>query len=180
MEEHRYIDRLSRRNRLGRFVWSIACALAFRTTPRWSMHRWRCGVLRLFGARIGLACRVDPSVEIWAPWNLVLGDYVAIAGNVKLYNVDRVHIGSKVAISQRSFVCTASHDISSLARPLSHSPISIGDHVWIAAEAMIFPGVTVNAGAVVAARAVLRNDAEAWTVWAGNPATRVGDRILTD
>jgi putative colanic acid biosynthesis acetyltransferase WcaF len=38
------------------------------------------------------------------------------------------------------------------------------------------PGVSVGAGAVVAARAVAVRDVEAWTVVAGNPARPVGVR----
>jgi putative colanic acid biosynthesis acetyltransferase WcaF len=107
-----------------------------------------------------------------------MGDYVAIGDSVDLYNVDRIAIGSKVAISQRAFLCTASHDITSLARPLTYAPIEIREHAWIAAEAMIHPGAIVNAGAVVAARAVLRGSAPAWTIWAGNPAREVGKRRI--
>jgi len=144
------------------------------------MDGWRCVLLRAFGAQIGNSCRIDPHSRIWAPWNIVMGDYVAIADSVDLYSVDRIVIGSKVAISQRAFVCTAGHDISNLQRPLTHSPVVIGDHCWIAAEAMIHPGVVVGEGAVIAARAVLRHEAKSWTIWAGNPAREVGQRRLDD
>lgn len=107
-----------------------------------------------------------------------MGDYVAVAEGVDIYSVSRVSIGSKVAISQRAFLCTATHDIKSLTRPLVHAPISISDHVWVAAEAMIHPGVSIAVGAVIAARGVLRNDAPAWTIWAGNPARQVGKRNI--
>lgn len=107
-----------------------------------------------------------------------MGDYVAIAEGVDIYSVSRVSIGSKVTISQRAFLCTASHEIKSLTRPLIYAPISIADHVWVAAEAMIHPGVSIAEGAVIAARGVLRNDAPAWTIWAGNPAREVGKRNI--
>ena len=179
MKKFRYVDRTSSKDRLGRMLWEIVYLLAFRATPRWTLHGWRRNLLRLFGAEVGVGCRIDPQARIWAPWNLSLGDYVAVAEGVELYSVDRIEVGSKTTISQRAFLCTASHDISDLRRPLIHSPIVIGDHCWIASEAMLHPGVAVDLGAVVAARAVLRCDAPAWTIWAGNPARQVGKRTLS-
>lgn len=178
MKEYRYINRLTLANRLKRLLWGVCQTMLFRPTPRWALHAWRASLLRWFGAEIGIGCRIDPRSRIWAPWNLSLGDFVAIGENVDVYNVDRIAIGSKAAISQGAFLCTASHDISSLSRPLTHAPIEIGKHAWIAAEAMLHPGSTVEDGAVVAARAVLRGRAAAWTIWAGNPAHEVGKRTL--
>ena len=54
--------------------------------------------------------------------------------------------------------------------PLIKSPISIGDEVWICADAFVGPGVHVGDGAVVGARAVVVKDVAAWNVVAGNPA----------
>lgn len=178
MREHRYVNRLGARNRLNRLAWTLARAIFFRLTPPWAMHGWRRAVLRAFGARVGEGCRIDPSARIWLPSHLVLGEYVAIDEEVDLYCVATITIGSKVAVSRRAFLCTASHDITDLKRPLTHSPITIADHAWIAAEAMIFPGAQVGEGAVIAARAVLRGEAVPWAIYAGNPARRVGDRKL--
>jgi putative colanic acid biosynthesis acetyltransferase WcaF len=178
MKELRYQNRLSKKNRLMRLVWGVTYWLLYRPTPRWTLHGWRNALLRMFGAKIGVGCRIDPSVKIWAPWNIELGDYVAVAQGVELYAVDKIRIGSKVALSQRAFICTASHDIRSLKRPLVHSPIMIGNHAWIAAEAMLLPGITIGEGAVIGARSLQRKDAGAWTVWAGNPSTPVGERKI--
>lgn len=180
MKQLQYKNQLTHRNRLARLLWGIAYTLAFRPTPRWAMNGWRRAILRIFGAKVGVGCRIDPSARIWAPWNLDIGDYVGIGESVGLYTVDNIKIGSKVTISQRVFVCTASHDIAYLDRPLVHAPIVVCDHAWIAAEAMLHPGVTVGEGAVIAARAVLRGKAPAWTVWAGNPAREVGLRLITE
>lgn len=180
MKEYKYENTLPARNRLVRACWSLAYLLLFRPTPRWALNGWRASLLRIFGARIGRGSRIHPSVRIWAPWNLEIGDYVAVAEGVELYSVAKIKIGSKCAVSQRSFICTASHDITSLKRPLTHAPIEVGDHVWIAAESMVHPGVTVSDGVIVAARSVLRDSPEAWTVWAGNPARCVGARKLAN
>ena len=178
MKELRYVNRLSTRNKLSRLLWGVACLLLFRPTPRWALHGWRRALLRAFGARIGQGCRIDPSARIWLPANLVLGDFVAIGEGAELYCVAPITLGSKVAISQRAFLCTASHDITTLNRPLTHAPITIADHAWVAAEAMLFPGVQLGEGAVIAARAVVRGQVAPWTIHAGNPARHVGERKL--
>lgn len=46
----------------------------------------------------------------------------------------------------------------------------IGPDVWLGTECMILPGVTIGAGAIVAARAVVTHDVPPYAVVAGNPA----------
>lgn len=83
--------------------------------------------------------RVSPSCFVWAPWNLEMGDYSVLADDVDCYNMARIKLGSKVAISQRTYLCTGTHDISSLTRPLVTKPISIGDHVGFALKPLFLP-----------------------------------------
>ena len=119
-----------------------------------------------------------PSAKVWAPWNLKVGCCVAIDDYVNLYSVDKITIGSKVAISREAFICTASHDITKPNRPLVTAPITICDGVWIGARAIILPGVTIGEGAVVAAGAVVTKDVEPFTVVGGNPAKFIKKREL--
>ena len=53
-------------------------------------------------------------------------------------------------------------------------PVIIGENAWVAAEAYIGPGVTLGAGAVAGARAVVVRDVPPGAVVVGNPA-----RIIT-
>ncbi|WP_082880755.1 putative colanic acid biosynthesis acetyltransferase [Methylomonas sp. DH-1] len=178
--KYKYVDTLSRRSKLQRLIWTIVWWLFFRTTPRWCMNSWRIFLLKVFGAKLGVGNKVAPSCFVWAPWNLEMGDYSVLAEGVDCYSMDRIHIGSKVAVSQRSFLCTGTHDISSLRRPLITKPIHIGNHAWICAEAFIAPGVSVGEGGIVGARAVVTKNVEAWSVVAGNPAVFVKDRKVVD
>ncbi|MCH8540770.1 MAG: hypothetical protein LAT58_08375 [Opitutales bacterium] len=109
-----------------------------------------------------------------------MGEFSALAESVDCYNVDTIEIGSKVAVSQRSFLCTASHEISNLHRPLLTQPIKINNHAWICAEAFISPGVEIGEGSVVAARAVVTRSVDRWVVVGGNPAKFLKKRILSD
>jgi putative colanic acid biosynthesis acetyltransferase WcaF len=87
-------------------------------------------------------------------------------------------MGANITISQDSYLCTASHDISKIKKPLIFKPIFIGDSAWVAARAIVLPGVRVGDGAVIAAGAVVVKDVEPWTVVGGNPAKVIKKREL--
>ncbi len=167
-------------NRLKRFVWLIVWLFAARWTPP-SLHRWRIFLLRIFGAKVSWRAYVYPSVEIWAPWNLTVGDYGTLGRNVVCYNIAKVHIGTRAVISQGAQLCTGTHDYRVAAFPLIAKPIFIGTRAWVCANAFVGPGVTIADGCVLAAAAVTFRDLEAWTVYVGNPATAQQSRpILLD
>lgn len=177
-EKYQYQNQLSFASKLKRLVWRFVWFVLFRPTPSWCLNRWRLVLLKLFGAKYGKGCRIASTVKIWAPWNLEIGDYVCLAENVDCYSVSPIYIGSKVTVSQRTFLCSASHDVTSLSRPLIHSPIIIEPHAWVCAEAFVGPGVTIAEGAVVGARAVVTKDVGVWIVVAGNPAKFVKRREI--
>lgn len=166
-------------NKCLRLLWGSFRLIFFRPSPR-VIHAPRIALLRMFGARIGKGVQVMPSARIWAPWNLSIGDGSTISHGVDLYCVDRIAIGSHATISQRAFLCTASHDIDHPHMPLTTSPVNVHDGAWICAEAYIHPGVTVGTDAVAGARAVVLEDIPCRQVVAGNPARRIRERRISD
>lgn len=173
-----YENKLSRGNKLARLAWNVIYWLAFRTLPTTLFMPWRRFLLRLFGAKMGKGTQVYCSARIWAPWNLEMGDYSCLASGVDCYNVDKIIIGPNTTISQKSYLCTASHDICNPKNPLVTSPITIADQAWIAADAFIGMGVNVGQGAVVGARAAVFKDVAPWTVVGGNPAKAINRRVI--
>ena len=163
-------------HRLRRQAWNIVYALLFRPSPR-PCHAWRAWLLRLFGARLGQGCHVYPSVKIWAPWNLLLGNSVGVGDGVNLYCMDRIEIGDYAVISQGAHLCGGTHDYNSANFQLVVKPIVIGAYAWICAEAFIHLGVIVPSGAVVGARAVVTKSLLVpWAVYGGHPCHQVGVR----
>ncbi len=175
-----YQDPLPKSVKRKRLFWELVSFCLFRPWPYFLGKKFRNWVLRCFGAKIGTCVSFFPSATVWAPWNLTMGEYVAIDRNVYLYSVDKITIGSKVAISDGAFLCTASHDIAFASRPLTTAPITIADGVWIGARAIVLPGVTIGEGAVVAAGAVVTKDVEPWAVVGGNPAKVLKYRELKE
>lgn len=173
-----YQNRFTTSQKVCRLLWNVCYRLFFRYTfPKLALFDyWRNLILKMWGAKINAQITVFPSVKIWAPWNLSTGKSVAIDQGVDIYNVAPVSMGHFVAISRRAFLCTATHDITDVRRPLVTKPIVIGNGVWIGAQAYIGPGVTIGDGAVIAANAVVVKDVPAWTVVGGNPAKIIKER----
>jgi putative colanic acid biosynthesis acetyltransferase WcaF len=165
-----------RRENIERVLWALATPL-FRYSPR-SLYGWRSSLLRLFGAQIGHGVRIYPSVRIFLPRQLSIGDETTIGDDVRLYNLGQLDIASQVTISQCAHLCGGSHDHRDPTFPLIRAAIAIGNASWICADSFIGPGVHVGEGAVVAARAVAMRDVPAWQIVAGNPAVPIGVRIL--
>ena len=156
-------------NQLARLLWQAARLVLFRPVP-WFWHAPRRALLRLFGAKVGEKVQVMPSVQIWAPWNLSLGDFATVSHGVDLYDVDRIEIGTHATVSQRAFLCTATHDVDHPNMPLKTAPIRVGDGAWICAEAYVHPGVAIGVDAVAGVRAVVLHDVPPGQIVGGNPA----------
>jgi len=137
-------------------------------------------LLRIFGASIGSNVRISPSVKVWAPWNLTVGDEAAIAHDVDCYSVDQLTIGSHATVSQYTFLCTASHDVSDPHMRLISAPITVEDQAWVCAGVFIGPGVTVGKGAVVGAMSAITRNVAEWTIVAGNPARVIKTRRIDE
>ena len=142
-------------------------------------NRMRMCLLRWFGAKIESWLVVYPSVKIYAPWNLEVKRPWAVLGpRVEVYNKAKVSIGAHVVVSQDAYLCTASHDVASPVMALVAKQINIEADSWIAAKAVILPGVTLGNGSVVGCAAVVAKNVEPWTVVGGNPAKFIKKREL--
>lgn len=152
----------SQRELVGRVLWA-AFHPAFRLSPRicWG---WRRGMLRAFGAEIGRHVHVHPSVRIAIPWHVTLGDETAVGDGVILYGLGPIRIGARSTISQGAHLCAGTHDHRRRDFPLVKAPITIGDDVWVCADAFIGPSVEIGDRAIVAARSVVMKPVAADTI----------------
>lgn len=173
-----YQNRLGRKDQMKRLLWGITWALLARPLPRSLGSGWKRFLLRLFGAQVHQTAHVYSSAKVYAPWNLVMAEHTCLASEVDCYNADKVYIGAHTTVSQKAYLCTASHDISRSDNPLITAPIVLEDQSWVGADAFVGMGVTIGQGAVVGARAAVFKDVEPWTVVGGNPAKLIKKREL--
>jgi len=174
IDQNRTASKWSRKELIGRVLWA-AIQPFFRFSPR-LLWGWRRFLLRFFGAKIGKQVQIHPTVRIFIPWNLEVGDWSSVGFDALLYNLGPLRLGASVTVSQRAHLCGGSHDFRDPAMPLLKLPITIEDEAWICADAFVGPGVTVGARAVVAARAVAVKDVDAEAIVGGNPAASIGKR----
>jgi putative colanic acid biosynthesis acetyltransferase WcaF len=97
-------------------------------------------------------------------------EFSCLSYHVDCYSVEKVRIGAHATVSQYSYLCAATHDITDPGMRLVAAPINIGRGAWVAASAFVGPGVTIGDGAVAAARAVVVKDVQPWEIVGGNPA----------
>jgi putative colanic acid biosynthesis acetyltransferase WcaF len=158
-------------------LWWLVQSTLFAMSPQ-AMYGWRAWLLRLFGAKIGRGAVIRPSVKIPYPWKLTVGDHCHIGDEVHLYTYGEIEIGNCVVISQRSYICTGSHDYTSPTFDLLAEKIVIEAESWVAADVFVAPGVRIGRGAVVGARSSVFHDVPPGTVSMGTPAKVIGERRM--
>jgi putative colanic acid biosynthesis acetyltransferase WcaF len=158
-------------------VWWFVQAIAFPLTPHFA-NGLRAQLLRWFGATIGQGVVIRPTARFTYPWRVELGDYCWVGDDVVFYSLDWIRLGAHSVVSQKSYLCTGSHDITDLAFGLQTAPIAIGSGAWVTTDCFVAPGVTIGANAVVGSRSsVFRDLPEGWVCF-GNPCKPVRERSM--
>jgi putative colanic acid biosynthesis acetyltransferase WcaF len=165
------------KHRVVRAIWNVTWLIFASWTPP-SFHGWRRFLLRLFGAKVASTAGIYGSARIWYPANFEIGRHAYIGPRVVVYSMAKIVFGEYALASRGAYLCAGTHDIEDLHFQLKTMPITIGARAWIAAEAFIGPGVCVGEGAVLGARGCAFRDLEPWTVYAGNPARALKQRLI--
>jgi putative colanic acid biosynthesis acetyltransferase WcaF len=150
-------------------LWWLVQGTLFRLSPQF-LYGWRRWLLRVFGAKVGDAVLVRPSVTVTYPWKVTIGNQVWIGDDAVLYSLGEIVIGDNAVVSQRSYLCGGDHDYTDPSFPIRSAKIVIGGEAWIAADVFVAPGVTIGNGCVVGARSTVLNDLPPMSVCAGYPA----------
>ncbi|KFZ36793.1 maltose acetyltransferase [Shewanella mangrovi] len=129
-------------------------------------------IQQIFG-EVGEDVHIEKPIRIDYGCNTKLGSHVFINFNLTVLDPGLVTIGNHVFIGPNVCFYTALHPLD-IAERDSHTgttlPITIGNHVWIAGDVKILPGVTIGDGAVVGAGSVVTKDIPAGMLAVGNPA----------
>jgi len=163
------------RRRLALLAWDCAWTLACAWTPK-PLNAWRLAVLRLFGAQIHGRPFVHQRARIQYPWNLTLHHRACLGDRAHAYALDRIVLHPGATIAQEAYLCTGTHDFAQAHLPLQTAPIVVGRDVFVGARAFVLPGITLGAGGIVGAMAVVTRDVDAGAIVAGNPARAIGRR----
>lgn len=156
-------------------LWWFVQATLFRMSPQF-MYGWRRAILRLFGARIGKKVIIRPTVRITYPWKVSIDDYSWVGDDVVLYSLGEIEIGKNTVISQKSYLCTGSHDYNDETFPIYARKIIINDECWLATDVFVAPNVIIGKGTVVGVRSSVLNNLPENEVCYGSPAKPVKNR----
>ncbi len=164
-------------NTLVRFIWYLKNIIVFKTSFPWPIIL-KVFTLRFFGAKVGKGVVIKPYVNIKYPWFLEIDDYVWIGENVWIDNLGKVKIESNVSISQGAMLLTGNHNYKKAAFDLMIGEITLEEGVWVGAQSVVCPGVTMHSHSILTAGSVLTKDADAYGIYQGNPALKVKERVI--
>jgi acetyltransferase-like isoleucine patch superfamily enzyme len=99
-----------------------------------------------------------------------IGDQVSFAPGVHLHAMDPITIGARCSFAESVYVGSAEHEPRDHSSIRGSGPVIIGEDCFIGLRAVILGGVTIGAGAVVGAHAVVTKDVPQGAVVSGVPA----------
>jgi putative colanic acid biosynthesis acetyltransferase WcaF len=73
---------------------------------------------------------------------------------------------------------TGNHNYKKERFDLMLKEIVLENGVWIGAQCLVCPGVTCNSHSVLAAKSVATKNLDAYTIYQGNPAVAVKERVI--
>jgi maltose O-acetyltransferase len=145
--------------------------------PRGAFGWVRLALYRAAGARIGARTRIYGKVQIEGVGaiarNVVVGADCMFTTPLYLNASAPIRMGDRVVIGHHAMIITDDHITTDPLQRCGErisKPVVIEDGVWIGARATILPGVTLGAGSIVAAGALVARDVPPHTLVGGVPA----------
>ena len=107
----------------------------------------------------------------------------SINSGTVIYTGNGIRIGDAVAIAANCTLAPTNHAIADRDRLIkdqgfqpSKGGIVLEDDVWLGAGVVVLDGAVVRRGAVIGAGSVVRGEVEAYAIYAGAPARKIGER----
>jgi acetyltransferase-like isoleucine patch superfamily enzyme len=147
------------------------------TLPSSSFFRVRTAMLRAAGVKIGEHSLVQGKVRLTGNGNpcelLSIGEHTLVTGGLHVDLGAPIRIGNWVRIGHDVSLLTINHAVGPhyLRAGVSFfGEIVIEDGCWLASRCTVLPGVSIGAGAIVAAGSVVTRNVPKHTLVAGVPA----------
>jgi acetyltransferase-like isoleucine patch superfamily enzyme len=131
---------------------------------------------RVAGIKLGHSSVIYNSCEIRDSTKIAIGDHSSIGDHCILDGRGGLTIGDSVNISTGVWIWTAQHDPQSADFQFESAPVVIENFAWLSCRSIILPGVRVGRGTVIAAGAVVTKDTPEYSIMAGIPAKKIGNR----
>jgi dTDP-4-amino-4,6-dideoxy-D-glucose acyltransferase len=142
-------------------------------------------------ARISLGSNVridDFCVFSAGNGGIYLGNYIHVAVYTSLIGSGMIHLDDFCNLSSKVAIYSSSDDFSGewMTNPtvpksysgVFHADVKLGRHVIVGAGSVILPGVSLGDGVAVGALSLVKNDCEAFGIYAGCPCRKTGVRKM--
>lgn len=151
------------------YLLDVICAY-----PSQNIRRWL--LTGIFGLEMGPRSRIYRRCRLRAPWKIRIGPGSVVGCGVELDGRGHIDIGENVNISSDAMLWTMQHDHRAPNFAANPAKVTLEKYVWLGPRVIVLPGVTVREGCVVGAGAVVTKTTEPYGIYAGIPASRVGER----
>jgi len=161
----------------ARISWYFISAAFFKSA--FPINSIKVSILKIFGAKIGKGVVIKPHVNIKYPWRLTVGNHVWIGEHVWIDNLADVVIEDHVCISQGAMLLCGNHHYKKTSFDLITGNITLKKGSWIGAKSVVCPRVTVGNHAVLTVGSIATKSLNEYTIYQGNPAEAVKERIIS-
>ena len=124
-------------------------------------------------AECGENCYIElPFRANWGGHNVHFGNNVYANFNFTVVDDGDIYVGDRVMFGPNVTIATANHPIEPGLRSKAmqyNKSVHIGENVWVGANTVIVPGVTIGKNSVIGAGSVVTKDIPENVVAVGNP-----------
>ncbi|MCX7749013.1 MAG: acyltransferase [Clostridia bacterium] len=130
-------------------------------------------ICRRIFKRAGRNINIEHGAFFASGFDIEIGDNSGLGLNCRI--TGPLKIGNDVMMGPDVMIFTQNHETSRLDIPMwkqtaPKKAVVIEDDVWIAARAIILPGITIHKGSIIASGAIVTKDVPPYAVVGGNPA----------
>ncbi len=141
--------------------------------PAYGVRHWY--LRTVFGVRLGPGSSIHMGCFVTGG-NITIGKNSVVNRNCFLDGRAGIDIGDNASISAETCIITLGHDPRSPDFSTTGEKVVIGDYAWIGMRALILPGVRLGRGCIAGAGSVVTKSFDDFSIVAGNPAKKIGQR----
>lgn len=135
---------------------------------------------------LGDYCRIRDFVFIFAGKGVKIGQYTDMQPHTVIWGGGEAIIGNRVSVGVGTVLLTAGYSYAKGLKMVDGLPegstktlygkLVIQDDAYIGANCTLMPDITVGEGALIGASSFVNKDVEAWGIYFGSPARKIGRR----